>query len=58
MEALIPLTEPEIRRLLIQIIWPRLNFTEKILAWSDWRRRHQAIAQRCHYRKRNAKAQL
>ncbi len=26
------------------------------LAWSRWRRRHQARAQRCHYRRRGANA--
>jgi hypothetical protein len=58
MKDLIPLTEPEVRRLLIQIAWPRMSFTEKILAWSVWRRRHQASARQCHYRKRSPKAQL
>jgi len=49
---LIPLTEPEVRRLLIAIVWPRLTTIEQALTWSTWRRRHQATAQRCHYRKR------
>ena len=48
--TLIPLTEPEVRRLLIQIVWPRLHFTERVLAWSRWRRIHQAHAKACHYR--------
>ena len=26
--------------------------------WSIWRRRHQAIAKRCHYRKRMLQLQL
>jgi len=49
---LIPLTEPEIRRLLLAVAWPRLTEVEKALVWSDWRRRHQATARRCHYKKR------
>jgi len=40
---LIPLTEPEARRLLFAIVWPQLTNIEQTLAWSDWRRRHQAI---------------
>ena len=56
---LIPLTEPEVRRLLIQIVWPRMHFTERVLAWSRWRREHQAYARACHYRKRASRnAQL
>src|ERR1700691_4754731 len=50
--TLIPLTEPEVRRLLIQIVWPRLHLTERVLAWSRWRRTHQAHARACHYRTR------
>lgn len=55
---LIPLTEPEVRRLLIRIVWPRLNQDERILMWSTWRRRHQAIARQCHYKTRKRNAQL
>jgi len=49
---LVPVTEPEIRRLLLAVIWPRLSEAEKALLWSEWRRRHQAIARQCHYKKR------
>jgi hypothetical protein len=49
---LIPLTEPEIRRLLLAIIWPRLTNIERALVWSDWRRHHQALARAAHYRRR------
>ena len=52
---LIPFTEPEVRRLLIQIAWPRMNEDERTLMWSGWRRRHQAIAKRCHYKTRKRK---
>jgi len=27
----------------------------EVLAWSRWRRRHQALARRCHYRRRLAR---
>jgi hypothetical protein len=29
-----------------------------VLAWSEWRRRHQATAKRCHYARRLAKLRL
>jgi hypothetical protein len=25
---------------------------EEVLSWSVWRRRHQAVARRCHYKRR------
>ncbi|MGD8451908.1 MAG: hypothetical protein PVJ57_08825 [Phycisphaerae bacterium] len=50
--SLIPLTEPEVRRLLLTIIWPRLTNIERALVWSDWRRHHQALARAAHYRRR------
>ena len=49
---LVPLTEPEVRRLMLAIAWPALGDAERALAWSAWRRRHQAIARACHYRAR------
>ena len=52
--TLIPLTVPEVRRLLVRLVWPTLPRAEDVLAWSHWRRRHQAVARRCHYRRRNA----
>ena len=54
-EDLAPLTVPEVRRLLWLVLWsgaPALRF---VVAWSEWRRRHQRRAQVCHYRKRGAK---
>ena len=51
---LIPLTVPEVRRLLVRLVWPVLPHAEDVLAWSHWRRHHQAVAQRCHYRRRGA----
>ena len=48
---LIPLTRHEIRRLFTGLLQqppaPRLQ-----LHWSRWRRRHQATARACHYRRR------
>jgi hypothetical protein len=48
---LLPLTVPEVRKLLCRLAWGRPP-PERALAWSVWRRRHQARAQRCHYRRR------
>ena len=49
---LIPLTVPEVRRLLYRLIWRHQPTDESVLWWSRWRRRHQATARRCHYRRR------
>jgi hypothetical protein len=49
---LLPLTVPEIRHLL----WGLATSTDPqaipLLAWSHWRRRHQAAARRSHYKRR------
>lgn len=52
--ALIPLTVPEVRRLLWRLIWSAMPSPAAVLAWSRWRRRHQAQARRCHYQRRLA----
>lgn len=49
---LIPLTVPEIRRLLIALTEPTERFSIR-LAWSAFRRHHQAIAKRCHTTRRS-----
>jgi hypothetical protein len=49
---LIPLTVPEVRRLIMRLVWPLARDAEHWLAWSEWRRRHQAEALRCHYKRR------
>jgi hypothetical protein len=44
--------------LLLNIAWvmqPALDF---ILRWSRWRRRHQAIAKLCHYRRRDPRLKV
>ena len=51
-EALIPLTVPEVRRLLYRLIWRPMPLHKSVLAWSRWRRRHQARARHCHYQRR------
>ena len=49
---LIPLTVPEVRRLLVALAWSAPPPEERTLRWSIWRRRHQARARRCHYKRR------
>ncbi len=49
---LIPLTVPEVRRLLWGVVWRAFPSVEHVLAWSVWRRHHQAVAKRCHYQQR------
>jgi hypothetical protein len=45
-------TVPEVRRLLWGVVWRAFPSVEQVLAWSAWRRHHQAVAKRCHYRRR------
>ena len=53
-DELIPLTVPEVRRLLARLIWTPDTDPPAIFSWSRWRRRHQARARRCHYAARGA----
>src|SRR5215217_9425074 len=46
----IPLTVPEIRRLLVRLLWVAVHTPDEVAAWSRWRRRHQKVAQECHRR--------
>ena len=32
---------PEIRKLLLKVVWGLVPEAEKVLAWSEWRRAHQ-----------------
>ena len=57
-EELLPLTVPEVRRLLRGVMGRSAPPEEQLLAWSWWRRRHQARAKRCHYRRRLARGWL
>jgi hypothetical protein len=49
---LLPLTVPEVRRLLWHLVWERPPSVEAVEHWSVWRRRHQQRARECHWRKR------
>ena len=51
-DRLIPLTVPEVRRLLTRLIWTAEHPPDFVLSWSRWRRRHQAGARQCHYQRR------
>jgi hypothetical protein len=48
--GLLPLTVPEIRRLLVALVWTIPVQPAFVLAWS--RRRHQARARRAHDQRR------
>ena len=51
---LLPLTVPEVRRLLWRLVWPPPPDIAAALAWSRWRRRHQQRARRCHWQRRTS----
>ena len=42
---LIRLSVPEVRKLLVQIVWHRIVDVKQTLEWSRWRRRHQYLGQ-------------
>ncbi|MFI6263268.1 IS701 family transposase [Micromonospora sp. NPDC051006] len=50
--TVIPLTLPEIRRLLAKLITNTVHPINHWLTWSHWRRQHQARARTSHYRRR------
>jgi hypothetical protein len=51
---MVPLSIPEIRRLFFYLLeTPPLSRCFR-LAWSFFRRTHQALARRCHYKRRLA----
>lgn len=52
--CLIPLTLPEIRRLICPAVLTVVQTLEQILRWSLWRRWHQAVAKACHSRRQRA----
>ncbi len=56
--TLIRLSSAEIRHLLWQLVLALGQTAEEILAWSRWRRRHQAVAKYYHYKRRGALAYL
>ena len=49
---LIPMTVPEVRRLLCRLLWQRPQNDGLTLRWSRWRRRHQARAWQSHRKRR------
>jgi hypothetical protein len=53
-DELIPLTRNEIRRLFTSVLTRTLRAPHDIAHWSRWRRRHQAQAKECHYRRQAA----
>ena len=48
---LLPLTIPEVRRLLFVRDWQPPPAAEHVLRWSTWRRRHQAYAKLAHIKR-------
>jgi hypothetical protein len=48
---LIRLSVPEVRKLLLKVVWSLLPGVEHVFAWSEWRRAHQHRASRSHYKK-------
>lgn len=52
---MIRLSVPEIRKLLLKLVWDRLAPAEQTLAWSDWRRAHQYRARYYHYQRHGAR---
>jgi hypothetical protein len=51
---MVPLSVPEIRRLFYYLVGSSPLSARFRLAWSFFRRTHQAIARRCHYKRRLA----
>jgi hypothetical protein len=49
---LIRVSTAEARRLLVGLVWWSPPSVRQVLWWSWWRRRHQARARRCHWRRR------
>jgi transposase InsO family protein len=45
----------EVRRFFVALLWGAARtFIEQVLHWSNWRRKHQALAMFFHYKARNA----
>jgi hypothetical protein len=49
---LVRVSTAEARRLLVGLVWWTPPTVRQVLGWSRWRRRHQARARRCHWRRR------
>jgi len=57
-QALLPVTLPEVRRLLWHLLRPPLPTAKFAWWWSRWRRFHQAIAKHCHVQPRLAQSPI
>jgi hypothetical protein len=44
----------EVRRFFIALLWGAGILLERVLHWSNWRRRHQALAMFFHHKSRKA----
>jgi hypothetical protein len=55
---LLPLTVPEVRRLLWALVWHTPPPAEQVLRWSTWRRHHQARAKQSHIKRRQQRLQV
>ncbi len=55
---LIALSVPEVRRLLCLLLWGHPPNPHQVLAWSFWRRKHQAKAKRAHHKRHGHYVQL
>jgi SRSO17 transposase len=56
-EELLPLTVPEVRRLLWALVSQRSPPPRSVLHWSVWRRKHQQRARRAHWHRRRQRSQ-
>jgi hypothetical protein len=56
--VLVALSVAELRRLLAHLVWRPPVDPAFTLAWSLWRRRHQATARRTHYQQQRRKLRL
>ena len=54
-EDLVPLTLPEVRRLMCSVLLKVLSEQQTALCWSRWRRKHQLRAKLCHKRHRGTR---
>ena len=52
MAELIPMTVPEVRRLLCRLLWQQPQGDDLTVRWSRWRRRPQARAWQSHRKRR------
>jgi hypothetical protein len=51
---LIGLSVPEVRKIILKLVWAAVSLADEVLAWSIWRR-PQYRARACHSRKQKVK---